>query len=81
MTAPVYSLDFLISKYEELKIPVPDDSICKHCRQVLTQEHKTQCKNQISKDMEECQSTIKDCKKQIVDINANITKQRFYKSH
>jgi DNA repair exonuclease SbcCD ATPase subunit len=61
-----------MTKYEELKIPVPDDSICKHCRQSLTPEHKRLCKTQIKDEMEACQVAIKQSKKEIAALNAEI---------
>ncbi len=54
-----------VAEYEELKIPVPDEDICKHCRQKMTAEHKQECKNQISRDMEKCQAAIALAKKEI----------------
>lgn len=54
-----------ISKYEELKIPVPDENICKHCRQPLTEEHKILCKKQVGLEMEDCQKSIQQAKKEI----------------
>ena len=59
-------------KYDELKIPVPDDSVCKHCRQSLSQEHKKICKKQIQDEMIACQNAIKEAKKEISAINADI---------
>jgi DNA repair exonuclease SbcCD ATPase subunit len=61
-----------ISKYEELKIPVPDDSVCKHCRQPLSQEHKSICKSQIHEEMLACQNAIKISKKEIASLNGDI---------
>jgi DNA repair exonuclease SbcCD ATPase subunit len=61
-----------LTKYEELKIPVPDDSVCKHCRQPLTAEHKKLCKTQIRDEMEACQIAIKNSKKEISILNAEI---------
>lgn len=57
-----------ILKYEELKIPVPDDSLCKHCRQIMTEEHKKTCKEQISKEIDDCQKNIKAAKKIISEL-------------
>jgi DNA repair exonuclease SbcCD ATPase subunit len=58
-----------LSKYEELKIPVPNDNICKHCRQLLTDAHKDTCKRQIAKEMNDCQCNIKVCKNTISQLN------------
>lgn len=61
-----------LSKYEELKIPVPDDNACKHCRQPLTQEHKSVCKAQIQNEMLACQEAIRESKKEITNLNSGI---------
>jgi len=61
-----------LSKYEELKIPVPDDSVCKHCRQPLSKEHKSICKSQIQDEMVSCQEAIKNSKKEIASLNSEI---------
>lgn len=61
-----------LSKYEELKIPVPDDSVCKHCRQPMSDEHKKVCKTQIKDEMEACQVAIKASKKEIATLNSEI---------
>lgn len=49
----------------ELKIPMPDDSVCKHCRQPLTEEHKAVCKSQIDK-------RIEDIEKMLIDYSSSI---------
>lgn len=61
-----------IVDYEELKIPVPDDSICKHCRQPMTDEHKKVCKLKIIQDMEKCQINITSSKKEVLSLNSKI---------
>jgi DNA repair exonuclease SbcCD ATPase subunit len=61
-----------IEKYEELKIPVPDDAICKHCRQVMTDEHKKSCKDQIAQDMAAYQESIQNSKRIINALNKEI---------
>lgn len=35
----------------ELKIPMPDDAVCKHCRQELTDAHRRACKNSIDEEI------------------------------
>jgi DNA repair exonuclease SbcCD ATPase subunit len=59
-----------VTDYEELKIPVPDDDFCKHCRQKMTAEHKQECKNKIARDMEKCQAVIASSKKEISQLNS-----------
>lgn len=62
-----------VAKVEELKIPMPDDSVCKHCRQPLTPEHRKICQKQLNQELAECQATIQVSKKEIVALNAEIT--------
>lgn len=61
-----------IIEYDELKIPFPEENICKHCRQILTQEHKKTCLEKVSKDMEKCQNNIVMAKKEIGMINVEM---------
>jgi DNA repair exonuclease SbcCD ATPase subunit len=61
-----------VAEYEELKIPVPDEDVCKHCRQKMTAEHKQECKNKISKDMDKCQAAISSSKKEIAQLNIEV---------
>jgi DNA repair exonuclease SbcCD ATPase subunit len=59
-------------QYEELKIPVPDDEVCKHCRQPLTEEHKKFCKLDLKNKIADCLRNIDLSKKEIAIINKNI---------
>jgi len=59
-------------RYDELKIPVPDDNVCKHCRQQLTPEHKKLCKAQVSDEIKLCQTNIQTAKKYVADFNTDI---------
>lgn len=61
-----------ILEYEELKIPVPDENICKHCRQPMTKEHKKICKDKIIQDMDKCQKNIASAKKETAILNSDI---------
>ena len=58
-----------LAKYEELKIPLPDDSTCKHCRQPLTKEHKKICQEQIDQELQACQDNIQNSKRAISILN------------
>lgn len=64
-----------MSRYEELKIPMPVDSVCKHCRQPLTSEHKKICQEQIQQEMSDCQLSIQNSKSQISNLNKEISSQ------
>lgn len=59
----------LTEELEELKIPMPDDSICKHCRQPLTEEHKVVCQEQINNRIVEITSLLKGYSNSIRDRN------------
>lgn len=61
-----------ILDYEELKIPIPDNDICKHCRQIMTDEHKKNCKHKILEDMKKCQNNISSSKKEVSCLNNEI---------
>jgi DNA repair exonuclease SbcCD ATPase subunit len=65
-----------LTKYEELKVPVPDDSVCKHCRQKLTTEHKLLCKQQVNDELKQCQELIKISKSEVAKLNAIIIKEQ-----
>jgi DNA repair exonuclease SbcCD ATPase subunit len=43
-------LGIVKAELEELQIPMPDDGTCKHCRQILTPEHRTACIEKIESD-------------------------------
>ena len=61
-----------MSKLEELKIPMPDNASCKHCRQSLSKEHKKNCKEQINKEINECNDIISKNKQLVANLNADI---------
>lgn len=65
---------------EDLKIPIPENSICKHCRQPLTEEHVKHCKQQteerislIEKDLLKIQSDLKALNTKKSEILVKIT--------
>ena len=58
-------------KCEELSVPMPDDSVCKHCRQELSENHKQVCQKQIDDELAATQQTIKFSKSEIQIINAS----------
>lgn len=76
-----------IAECEELKIPLPADGMCKHCRQRLTLEHRKICQQDINLQMKNKQNNIQNSKKEIVNfttlnssnqhtiINLNLSKQ------
>lgn len=59
-------------QYEELKIPLPDDAVCKHCRQPMTDKHRKDCKTKISKDIVSLQENIKELKSNTIALSSEI---------
>lgn len=66
-----------IKKYDDLNIPFPEDGSCKHCRQLLSIEHRNICQKQIEIDKKDCQLQIQQLKKDINLINSEITKSQY----
>lgn len=58
----------LILDLEELKIPMPEDGSCKHCRQLLTPEHKLQCQLKIDEEIKTKNVLLSNIKNSL-DIN------------
>jgi len=61
-----------VLKVEELKIPLPLDASCKHCRQPLSLEHKKNCQTQIDQELKDCQQLIISLKKENVTLMSAI---------
>ena len=59
-------------KIEELKIPLPEGSSCKHCRQNLTKEHLQDCKKQILEDISKLELKVNFLKKEIIESNQEL---------
>jgi DNA repair exonuclease SbcCD ATPase subunit len=65
----------IIMKIDELSIPLPDDPVCKHCRQTLNEEHKKTCKIAIEKDIEQAKDkllTVEGDIRTLLDRSKNI---------
>lgn len=56
-------------EYEDLKIPIPTDSMCKHCRQPMNEQHRQQCVAKDRQRMAELQSSVKESKAIITKTN------------
>ena len=66
------SIKTSMEEYEDLKIPVPTGSVCKNCRQSMTEQHRKDC---IAKDrarMTALQEGIKESKGIIQKLNLEI---------
>lgn len=53
----------------ELKLPLPDENYCKHCRQQLSDEHRKICQETNDKEIENNNLLIKNNKSQILTLN------------
>ncbi len=69
----------LRAELEDLKIPMPDDSLCKHCRQELTDAHRRECKKTIENEIKtkeeklsQFQIELTQVKKRIAETEAEI---------
>lgn len=61
-----------LTEYEELKIPIPTDSVCKHCRQPMTDQHRQECASKDQTRMATLQVSIKESKIIIHRLNMEI---------
>jgi DNA repair exonuclease SbcCD ATPase subunit len=61
-----------LTQYDELKIPMPTDSVCKHCRQPMTDQHRQECLIKDQNKMAALQASIKESKSIINKLNAEI---------
>lgn len=61
-----------ISAYEELKIPMPTDSVCKHCRQPMTDQHRKDCLAKDLEKMAQLQVATKEAKANVQKLNVEI---------
>lgn len=60
------SITTLRSDLEELQIPLPADGRCKHCRQPLTPEHRRACQEDIRKQTQIKEQSLKDAQKHLL---------------
>src|ERR1700690_1904146 len=44
-----------ILKINELKIPIPKDAVCKHCRQEMSDKHKIECAKRVLEELNNCE--------------------------
>lgn len=61
-----------MTEYEELKIPMPTDSVCKHCRQPMTEQHRKECLAKDRAKMVELQSGIREHRASVGKLNLEI---------
>jgi DNA repair exonuclease SbcCD ATPase subunit len=62
-----------LQEYEELKIPMPEGAVCRHCRQSLNEEHRQACKISDAAKMKDLQSKIQEAKKSITQLSSTLT--------
>ena len=61
----------LNEKLDELCIPMPEDGTCKHCRQLLTSEHRRACQAEIDQTIQTTKNKIMTLQDQYNTININ----------
>lgn len=61
-----------MEEYEELKIPMPTDSMCKHCRQPMTDQHRQEHLIKDRARMTELLTNIKNSKAAVQKLNLEI---------
>jgi DNA repair exonuclease SbcCD ATPase subunit len=61
-----------VAEYEELKIPMPTDSVCKHCRQPMTDQHRQECLAKDQARMAMLLGMIKESKAAVGQLNMEI---------
>lgn len=62
-----------ISRIDKLKKPIPVDGECEECRQPISVEHRASCQKKLNQEMQEKQSNIAKCKKEIASLNSQNT--------
>ena len=62
----------LTESLTELRIPLPKVGYCKHCRQVLSDEHRAECEKRTSQEIEEKENKILLLKKENEESSKNI---------
>src|SRR5579859_2919234 len=74
----LYSSDIknYTNKYEELKIPLPNESVCKHCRQSMSNEHKNECQKHIDEEIKVLQFNIQNAKKSVIKTNNELSENQ-----
>lgn len=65
-----------LAEYEELKIPMPDGAVCKHCRQSLNEEHRKACKITDAERMKALLNNMQEAKKAINQLSSESTKSQ-----
>lgn len=58
-----------MSRCEKLKRPIPVDGECEACHQLITNEHRTLCQQQMTQELKERQLNVQNCKKEIAALN------------
>jgi DNA repair exonuclease SbcCD ATPase subunit/DNA repair exonuclease SbcCD nuclease subunit len=61
-----------MTEYDELKIPMPTDSVCKHCRQPMTEQHRKECLTKDRARMTLLQANIKEARALVGRLNMEI---------
>jgi DNA repair exonuclease SbcCD ATPase subunit len=65
-----------MEQYEDLKIPLPNGSVCKNCRKPMTDSERKSCQDHINQDMISLQENIKQSKIIIAKLNPEIAQHQ-----
>src|ERR1017187_9488579 len=64
-----------MANLETQSIPLPDDAMCKHCKQPITKEHRAVCKEDIAKDIARTKQELTSLKSTIEVLIVDEKKQ------
>lgn len=66
----------LVSNLETQSIPLPDDAMCRHCKQPITKEHRAICKQDIDKEIAQTKQELVSLKSIIEVLMADEKKHQ-----
>jgi DNA repair exonuclease SbcCD ATPase subunit len=59
-------------RYEELKVPLPEGSICQKCRKPMSNSEREDCQKHIDQDIASLRKEIENSKKTVIKLNAEV---------
>lgn len=72
ITAHNINIQNNILKINELKIPIPKDAVCKHCRQEMSEKHKKECAKRVLEELSLCENSINSSKEDVQKTDKEI---------
>jgi DNA repair exonuclease SbcCD ATPase subunit len=58
------------NKVSELTVPMPKDKTCKHCRSVLTEEHRIECQKEIDEEISSLTTQMQNLQETLNKLNS-----------